>query len=159
MKIKINAFLNIEFCVKQRRRQQRQKQWQAVFSTYANICPVSFSIEFSRFTWTTLDIFNRLRSRLFILFVLLLLLLLIKLWSRWARKNGATWRTRVMDTYCQLWFTICKWQLAPSAQAHSHTHFCYLKPILKYGRTTFTTVCIIHKMPSYIGDSEWNILF
>lgn len=41
----------------------------------------------------------------------------------------------------------------------THTHFCYLKPILKYGRTTFTTVCIIHKMPRHIGDNEWNILF
>lgn len=63
--------------------------------------------------------------------VRLLLLLLIKLWSRWVEKYTATWRTRVMDTYCQLWFTICKWQLAPSAQAHSHTH----TPSLSYTYT------------------------
>lgn len=158
MKIKINAFLNIEFCVKQR--QQHQKQWQP-YSVHTQIyVQCRFQSNFhASLEQRWIFIFNGLsHSQLFVRFLLLFFDKVVK--QMRAEKCTATWRTRVMDTYCQLWFTICKWQLASSAQAHSHTQtptFCYLKSILKHGRTTVRlNILYTHQVP---GDNEWHILF
>lgn len=154
MKIKINAFLNIEFCVKQR--QQHRKSMAAVFRTYANICPVSFSIEFSRFTWTTFDIFDGLYSRLFVLFLLLFVLLSIKLWKNGDMANTSYGYLLSIVIY-NLQMTAC----IVCTGTLKHTHFCYLKSILKHGRTTFTTTqlnSLYIKCQATIAHNEWNIL-
>lgn len=149
MKIKINAFLNIEFCVEQQHHYQHPKtiaiqyirKYVCVQCHFQSNFHASIEVRWMYFQWA---LFNTLFTFIHSVFVVTGAVVAV---DEVVKQTGKKRRHGEHE----LWILIvnCDLHFANDSLHRctpTHTNFCYLKSILKYGRTTAQlNICQPHR--------------